>query len=265
MLNSFVVKKYAALVLAGTVPALLLAVGSAFYGLIWGGITFLFIGLLLSVVLGVVLLKNPFSKMLEGKGILGLVIDSTGVIRPFIFGVKSPFMGGKVGKKDVVDVFDREAVHQMAVPRLAEKKAEVTEDGGITLHLGEKEYNQSRFAMFHYPVILYNMNIQATITKDWFSEFEKDSFAEHGLLYIQRKVEELTTHVRDFGRYVVEMTRPKTSIFGSRWFWIVIVIACVLLLLLFAPSIISTIGNIGSSSAVGNAGAALGGGAVQPR
>ena len=62
---------------------------------------------------------------------------------------------------------------------------------------------------------------------------EKDTFAEHGVLYLNRKMEELTSVVRDFGRHVVETLKPKQSLFKNKWVIVIIIIFAVILLIIF--------------------------------
>ena len=267
MINPFIMKKYAALTLCGVVTTLLYAIGTMFYGL-WIGVATFMIGLFLTVILGNLFLKNPFSIMLEGKGLLAINLDSTGILRPFIVKVNSPYIQGKLGKNNIDDVFDRGTVMQLAVPEIntipAEPITEGENKGGIKIELSEKEYNKGRFALFHYPVLLYNEQIKSVITKDFLSEMEKDSFAEHGVLYLNRKMEELTSVTRDFARHVVESLKPKGSIFANKWVWIIIIVFSVILIIMFFPAIVESIG-----STAGGFGGALdtiqGDGAIVPR
>jgi len=254
--NLFKIRKYAALILNSFISVILFVIGNMYYGFV-GGVGFMFGGLLVGIVLGLLLLKNPFSDMLEGKGIMVLNIDSTGIIRPFIVAVASPYIRGWFNKRPIEDVFDRATVSHLTTPEKNSNNAIVNKNGGITIELDEKTYNDGRFALFHFPVLIWNDQIKSIITKDFLSEKEKDAFSEHGVLYLNRKVEELTATMRDFGRYVVETLKPTTSIFQSKWFWIIIVIVGVILLGLFAPIIYKTMvgfvggaGNSISSSAV---------------
>lgn len=245
-LNIFVIKRWATLILAGSIPAIATVTAWIFYGFLAGIGAFL-AGLLISVLFASLFLRTPFTLMQEGKGILCLNIDSTGVIMPFILKVQSPFMFGNVKGERIRDVFDRDAVHHLAVPKLAEVVAEGREDGGIRIDLTEDELNKGRFALFHYPVVIYNGQLRSIVTKDWLSEKEKNAFAEHGLLYMNRITEELTSYTRDFGRYVVEMLKP-SKVFGGKWFWIILIGGLVILGALFLPSIISTIQSGGGTA-----------------
>lgn len=267
MFNPFVMKKYAALFMPGFICAITFFLGTLYYG-IFGGLVFFAGGLLISVVVGNLLLQNPFSVMLEGKGILTINMDSTGVLRPFIVSVQSPFIRGVVNGQPVEDVFDRGAIFNLAAP-VVSGVAEPQPDGGVNISIDEETFNRGRFALFHFPVLLYNEQTKSIITKDFFGEKEKDAFAEHGVLYLNRKVEELTSAIRDFGRHVVENLKPKAGLFKSKWFMVVLFIAIVILVVLFAPSIIGAVKNVSGAvgSAAGSAGGAAGGavGKVTPR
>lgn len=250
MINWFVIKKYAALIIGPMFSVVLFAIGSLFWGII-GGIGMMFAGMLLSLLIGVLLLKNPFNSMLEGKGILVLNIDSTGIISPFIVKVQSPYIRGKFFGQNVEDVFDRSAVAQLAIPKEESGQYKAMDDGGIQITLDQKEYNDGRFALFHYPVLLWNDQLKSIITKDSLSDFEKTTFAEHGVLYLNKKMEELTSVVRDFGRHVVELLKPEKSILKNKWVMIIIIIFVGLMVILLGPMVIN-----GISGLMGNAGGA---------
>lgn len=256
--NPFVMKKWGALFLVGFVCIIAYVIGMVMYNNFFYGLIFFACGLVISILIANMLLTNPFTKMLEGKGILCLNIDSTGIITPFIVKVIAPYIKGKIGKEPVNDVFNRDTTMSLKPPRQNGTATFITEGenrGGLKIELNEETYNQGRFGLFHYPVIIYNQQIKSLLTKDFISGMEKDAFAEHGVLYLNRKMEELTSVLRDFARYVVETIKPKGSIFGSKWVIIIIVILIIVLLAMFAPAIIQQIsGFMGEGSiAIGKA------------
>lgn len=263
-------KKYAALIMAGMLCTISFYIGVAIYKNLLLALGLLAVGLLVSIVAGILLLRNPFTLLLEGKGILALDINSTGVIRPFIVTVTAPFIAAKYNGKMINDVFDRETVMQFAAPIKARMQLEKTYDGKVkiqldeaelvklkqktkegftTIELTEKEYNSGRFALFHYPCIIWNSQVGSILTKDFLSEAEKTTFAEHTIIYLNRKMEELTSIVRDFGRYVVELTKPQGSAWGNKWVWIIVGVGVVILGIIFLPSIIATIKGAGAPAA----------------
>jgi len=240
MINPFVVRKYGALLFMAFLSTIMFYVGLTFYGFAWA-MAWFFGGVLLSVVVGSLLLRNPFTIMLEGKGLLAATLDSTGIIRFFNVGLDSPYMKSKDKSVPMEDVFDRDAVFSLAPPVKASKNA-TWKDGKLTIELDEEEINKARFGMFHYPVILWNNQLKSIVTKDWLSTLESESFREHGLLYMNRKLEDLTNHVRDFARHIVELTRPKEQWGTGKWITIVVlVIAFIVLAILLAPKLIELI------------------------
>lgn len=234
--NQFVMRKNAALLIPPLITTVLFYVGVVFYGLI-GGVGFMLAGMLLGYVIGWVVLKNPFSDMLEGAGIMVLNIDSTGIIRPFIMKVNSPYLEGKIGGKNRQDIFDRDVVQSMALPVKVKEPATLDKQGNLKIDIDSELYNQGRFGLFHYPVLIWNDQIKSLLTKEFLSNRELEAFSVHGVLYLNRKVEEMTSLLRDFGRYVVELTKPQGNFFTSKIFLFILIGGLILLALLFAPLI----------------------------
>jgi hypothetical protein len=262
MINPHVVKKWGALLLTGLITTIAFFIGLSFYNFLYA-LIFMAGGLVVSALIGNVLLDTPFRSMLEGKGVLALNIDSTGVIRPFIMSVKSPYVEGMLNNSLKSDVFDRDTVYNLAAPQEAgiiqQGKGK---DGKVRLAivLNEEEYNKGRFALFHFPCIIFNEQINSIITKDFLSGEEKTAFAEHTVLYLNRKMEELTSAIRDFGRHVVENLKPKGLGISKGTMTIILIIMIIVLLVLFAPKILPLLAKAGG--AVGGAGGTAAG-AVQ--
>lgn len=256
MLNPFVMRKWAALLLNGALPTVLYAVFTIFYGL-WWGLGMFMAGLFMSAMLGNVLFSNPFTKMLEGKGILAIDLNSTGIMRPFIVGVRNPYIYGRVDGQKVKDVFDRDAVFNMSQPQKVgwasriEKSEDPKNTGGLKIEITEEEFNRGRFAMFQYPVIIYNSSLKSILTKDMLSEIEKTSFVEHTVLYLNRNMEELTGIVRDFARHVVESLKPRGSFFSSWIVWVILAVVGIIFIVLFGPAIWNAISGLGGVADTG--------------
>lgn len=272
LINPFVLRKYAALIFGPLITILLFYIAVIYYGLVIG-IIFYLIGIILSVITGSLFLKTPFSAMLEGKGLICFNYDSTGILRPFIVNLQAPYIKGKFNKREVKDVFDRATVINLAAPIKNSTSAEmITEPpkegekdmrGGIKIELDEKEYNAARFGLFHYPVLIWNDQIKSIITKDWLGNKEKEVFAEHGVLYLNRTMENLTSYVRDFGRYIVEVLKPKESMFKNKWVIIIIGVFLVVLGLMFAPAIINAVK--GSAATITSAAQTAGASTITPK
>ena len=185
--------------------------------------------------------KNPFTDFLEGKGLLSFNLDSTGIITAFISKIDAPYIKGKLFGKQVKGVFDRQIATQMSPPIVSKHPAKVNDDGSITITIDKNEFAHARFAMSQYPVLLYNEQLETFITKDMISKMEKETFAEYTILYMNRVTEELTRLFRDFGRYVVELTKPKSSIWSNWIIWVLLIGGIGILAFLFLPKVISYI------------------------
>lgn len=240
-LNPFVIKRNAATIMSALLPTIAFYVGIVFYNL-WIALGLLLIFMLLMMFTSKLLLSNPFTNMLEGKGLLVFNIDSTGMIRPFLMSVASPFIKGRFGKRDINDVWDRESTMQMSP---VEKKAGlVISEGKMQITLNEAQYNKARFQMNHFPVLIWNDQLKTFLTKDYFSSLEKDAFAQHLMLYLNRVVEILTHATRDFARHVVDTLRPDKQWYQNKWIMIVIIIFVGILLIMLAPAIMNAVGGL---------------------
>jgi hypothetical protein len=247
MVNVYLIRKYAAFFLIGFLSVLGFFLGLKFYGFNIGLLGF-GIGAILSLFLANALTYNPFTAMLEGSGILMMDLNSTGIIRPFIMAVRPPFVYGRIDNKLKEDIFDREMVFNFAVPQNAGMVQQGEgKDGQIrtAIVLNEEEYNRGRYGFLQYPCILYNSQLNTVLTKDWLSDEEKTGFAEHQVLYLNKKVEQLTDAMLNFGRYIVDQLKPKTSFFGNWLIWVVIVIVVIVLIVMFAPALIPAIKQAG--------------------
>lgn len=264
MFNPFVMRKYAAMLAGPLLTTVFFYVGVVFYNL-WVGLGLMFVGLLLAVLIGNLLIDNPFRRMLEGKGLLAFSLDSPGVIRPFNVGLDDPYIRGKAGRQKVQDIFDRDAVFQLSPPQEAKTTSSTNEKGETVISFTPDELNKNRFAFFHYPVLIWNNQIKQFITKEFFANSEKDAFAEHGVLYLNKQVEDLNSHLLNFGRYIVEQLKPASSIFANKWVIIAIVVVLVILGIMFAPVIIDAVRGVTSPAASAITKATSTGGVITPQ
>jgi len=239
-LNLNIVKKWVGLGIAPTLVGITTLITVISTHNIWYAIGGFIATTLLGIILGGLIIRNPFSQMLEGQGIITFELSSTGVITPFISTVNQPYIQN--AKKGMNDIFDRETVYNLSPPTKA-GTLQQNEDGNLTLNFTKEDYNRAKFGMMQYPCLIYNSQIKSLLTKDFLSDQEKIAFSEHSIIYQNQKLHELTSVVRDFGRYIVELTKPQTkfNLFQNKWFWIVLLIAGLVIAALFAPAIYHTI------------------------
>lgn len=257
MLNPFIIKKYGALLFNSLAAVITFYIGLLFYGFL-GGLLFLFFGLIIGILVSNYLLKNPFTELVEGKGILALPFDSSGLISPFILKVNMPFVEGKYRGQEISDVFNRKTVLSMSSPLNLNKAPEVVNTGTeaeaeykLRIDISEEEYNTGRFQLNQYPVFIYNMSLNSILTKEMLTTMENKAFAEHTILNLTRKVNELSKWIRDFARHAIEQMRPKSPMkIGTIAMWILIVLMGIMLII-FMPQIIKVLGG-GAADSAGN-------------
>lgn len=253
-LNAFKLRKWAGLFIACFIPTLCFYSGVIFGKNIFIAVGLFLVGSIVGILVASFMIYNPFTAMLEGAGILCIDLSSVGIIRPFIVQLQQPYIKGKIGADSVNDVYDRATVMQIAAPVQAGRA--IHENGLISIVMDENEFNRARFGMLQYPTLLYNSQIKSLITKDFLSNLEKTSFAEHGVLYLNRKMEELTSSIRDFGRYIVEQLKPQGSwLSTNKWVIWFVIIGVIILLALFARPVFEQIMGGGQkviSSVAGN-------------
>jgi len=191
----------------------------------------LMIGIALSFIFSK-LLSHPFLQMLEGKGILALTIDSSGVVKPFICRVNPPKVWFKLDGKELDDVWDRNLVFYLDQPqegRYAIAKGSNGKEYEV-LVLGEKGSDKSDklYNFSGYPLFIYNKQLESFLTKDSLMKFESQTLAKHNIIRLNAKVDELVSNIRDFARYVVEQTKPKKSLLSSSNIIIIMLIIAII-------------------------------------
>ncbi|MEM5810112.1 MAG: hypothetical protein QW156_04470 [Candidatus Aenigmatarchaeota archaeon] len=238
------VKRYVGMVLLGILPL------ATFYFVIWFGYDLLIaiISSIISLILGIVILnvliRNPFMKIIEGKGILAINLDSSGAINPFVLSVDFPII--KSSNPHIESIFDRNLVFQFKPPRegIIKKIDEDEKYERYVFIVRKASSYPMTFQMFGFPTLIYNKATDTFLTKEALANLEKNLIIKHQILYLKAKVQELTSIMRDFARYVVETTKPRLSLFGlvgKWWFWLLIIGAIIIIAIMFAPSIFGTI------------------------
>lgn len=195
------------------------------------------------VVSKFVLLKTPWSDMEESKGLLTMILDSTGLNIPFVCTLKAPFLTAKVDGKQVNTVYDRGLVSYIVPPEQGNySEEEVDGKKYLLIWLPKENYNRALFSMSGKPMLFYNKKLQAFLTKDALNEVESSTIVDHMILYLSHKVDELSSMIRDFARYIVEQTRPKQGLLSNPMIIMaILVIGLIVIALVMGPSILKVI------------------------
>jgi len=194
--------------------------------------------LLMGIIHKKLIARHPYLDLLEKGGILVRTLDSTGVIKTLVVNIQPPYVHKG---REQLDVFDRDAVFHELLPRFVNGGiTEIEDEDGkkytVIIIPQEIEAN-ARFLEEQHPVFLWNAQTKTFLTKQLLSAFEKEMLTNHLLLYLVEKVKELSNNIRDFARYVVEMTRPRKAIWQNWLFWIILVVGALLLAFLLSNGI----------------------------
>lgn len=112
MINPYKLKKIFAPVVIAILSVVPFWIVTQAYGIVYGSCAFV-LSMMISYFVNHLILKSPFSSMLEGDGLLAMDISSKGVISPFILSLRSPFMVGKYNGRLVEDYYNRRGISQI--------------------------------------------------------------------------------------------------------------------------------------------------------
>jgi hypothetical protein len=247
-MNIFNIKKIIALTVPGLITTLSFFIVFQFYGLLWA-CGAMILGVIVSFFLSSALIKNPFLDMLEGRGLLVLSEDSTGIIQPFIVRVNPPNAEGNIKGEMVKDAWDRNATFTLSSPVAVQNGASFDEKGNMSIQIDNKYFNRARFGLYQYPVLIYNNMLKSFVTKDYLSATEKNMLSEHFILNANRQMEQLSGYMRDFGRGIVELHKPKDkSLLSGKMVWIIVIVLIIIIGILFAKPIYQSFINFGGGA-----------------
>ena len=248
-INIYKVKKTSGLLIMGFFPFFLFYLLMMFQAGVLYSILGMIVGLLIGLLFFNILTKHPILQMLEGEGLLVFTLDSTGVIDTFI--VKNPNPPKLTNQERGIEtIFDRKTIFQLNIPKPAElftTNKQVINSQGVKcteqIFKIQEQKSDIQFGFNSFPVLIYNKNLKLFMTKSSLANIEESGIIKHLVIYLKTKIEELTSVMRDFARYVVEQTRPKNSfqeLMGKWWVWLIIIGMVALALYMFAPAITGT-------------------------
>lgn len=219
------------------------------------------------IFMGGWLLRHPLLSMLEGKGLIAWILDSTGLIGIFNVVVNAPSMiGKKPGLKDVdiTETYDTDIMHRVIFPKAAPlcQGIEVSKDAigrvvfkeKMVLVLPDEEKRHDTLFKFEsVPCFIYNKVLGQFLSRDVLAKNEKDMQLKHSALNILQKIVSIGDQFRDFGRYAGELTRPKPSGLFARMPWLkwvligVVILVVIMIILMF---VLPSTGGGGSSNPI---------------
>lgn len=249
-MNFFSVKKYGTYFMMAFVPAIVFFMCLVYYTYFMA-VAIFFAVTLMMILIGNLIIRHPMLALIEGKGMLTMTWDSTGVIETFLVNADAPFVRGLYRKKMKETMFDREIVNYLIPPQkgriveasMLNAQGQIIGKRKVLIMPTQEEKPDYLFSFGSYPTFIFNKSLDNFMQKSLLSNFESNTFVKHMVLHLLKKTEELSRHVRDFARYIVEQTRPKAGWFAqNRWIiWLILIAAVVLLLIMFVPAIFDTV------------------------
>ncbi len=225
-ININIVKKYSAYLIMSVLPIsvfmLLLVPQGLTNALLITGVT-----VIVCIFVANWLLYNSFRGMLEGQGLLTIMLDSKGVIGLTVLGISNGRIVGKIENKQVSAIYESNLIHTLPAPQI--------EKNGYTIQKeNDKEYlvvsmehlRQFKYGFEQYPVLIYNTISGQLITKDFLGDREK-KLMEHLVFNANETAKSLTRSMLNFSRAVVEAEGEKDGINWGKWIMIVIIVGVV--------------------------------------
>lgn len=273
MLNPYVVRKYIAYILLTTIPMCAIVFGIVTYGFN-NGMLIGVVSVLLASVIGNRLLNTPFRPMLEGKGLLTVCLDSTGVMDFQILGIQNGRIKGWLFGKDINIPYDQNLIHTLYTPKTHTDGAYVDNgdevkavgvvdaEGKVTpfkkdadsefLVIDMRKFRKFRFGFNQYPVLVYNKVTKTLLTKEFIGGAEK-SLASHLVFVANERAKDLANSMSGFSRAVVDAEAQKGGSDWSKWIMYVIIglgVAFVIYMLIkggggIGGAITGALGNVG--------------------
>ena len=200
--------------------------------------------------------NHPFLKVLEGEGLPILSFGSSGIIQPYLATPRTPEMSFTIFGKKITQMLSRPAGFSLrpAKPAVLEESADE-----LVIRIPKKNIEDKVFNVLGRPGFVYNEATATLITKDLLSEKERGLFVDHNALYIVRKIEEVSSNIKENADLAIALLGKKKMNIPPWLIYIAIAGAVLLLLYLAWPSIQGFLGGVSGvgSKAVGGAGAAV--------
>ncbi len=216
------------------------------------------------IAVGNRMLRHPMLNMLEGKGLLTFILDSTGLINLFNVVVDAPKMiGKKPGAKntDLNETYDVDIMHRIVFPKDApltmgyeisqdaKGKAVLKEKMVLVLPDDEKRHD-TLFKFESIPVFIYNKVMGQFVSRNLLANNEKDIQLKHNSLNILYKLADIGDQFRDFGRYAGELTKPKPAGLFAKMPWLkyvliaAVILVVIMVVIMFVPGFTNGLGNL---------------------
>lgn len=205
-MNINLIKRYLGLFLVGVLPVLMYMMGLIFDYSMPLNLMVTFITIFLTIILYRLLTNTPLDLLVEGKGILIMDFNSTGMITPIV---------GLVANKRVYDTkgnylgaFDRSKGMYLKNPVKTTMTVDEDNEENYIIKIPKNKKNDYTFKVFDYPTFIYNSHTKTFLDKKDLNKFELDSTNKSALLSLENKVDDLSKYILHFARSVIDEFQP---------------------------------------------------------
>lgn len=226
---------------------MLLFIGLPAFGVMAGGIL---LAVILVLFFNTLTSMNPWIRAIQGKGILIMDINSTGVGKVYnaivrnnpIGGVdlEIDFGGGNVEKM----AYERSITHRIKAPIKAiisfakgKRTIDNSQEPGVMIKLTDDKYQQSIWKFDYLTFAFYDSVAGVLLTKPVLSDTEKQLMIEYISLNEWRELKSLNIQMRNFTRGIFDMIANKMGGLASNPMIIIIIVIVVLLVIVVAAII----------------------------
>jgi len=134
-----------------------------------------FAAILISVFVGVLIVRDPMTRVLNGEGILVQDLNATGNIQTYVCAVKNPDMIIKTPQGEFRTVFDRELTHNLKAPQNGIMWVD-QQTGYRCFALTPDTYQDAMTKAFGVPNIYWNSKTGVVLTKQALNTQENKSY-----------------------------------------------------------------------------------------
>lgn len=217
MFNPYVVRRHFANLLVGTLPLCAFVYGIYTFGL--NNALFMCASVLLVCMIASNKLTNhEFRDMLEGKGIITVKLESTGVFDFRVLQVANGRIFGDLWGKKVNEPYNPELLYTLYAPENHKDGYAVVKakDGKDLLWMDLSVFRSYKFGFKQYPMLVYNSVTKTLLTKGDLGDIEK-IIASHNVFVANERAKDLNKSLLDFSRAVVDKEFSLKNVELGKW------------------------------------------------
>lgn len=222
MFNPYVIRRHFANLLVGTLPLCAFVYGVYTFGLN----NAIFIGasvLLVCMIASAKMTNHEFRDMLEGKGIITVKLESTGVFDFRVLQVANGRIFGNLWGKNINEPYNPELLYTLYAPEIHDNGYSVVKYKDAVKNVEKdllvidiEKFRRYKFGFKQYPMLVYNSVTKTLLTKGDLGDIEK-MIASHNVFVANERAKDLNRSLLDFSRAVVDKEFSLKGVEFGKW------------------------------------------------